>query len=100
MVNLEIGFLTPPLGLNLVVVMTAFRESFFEICRAALPIIASIIAVLLVVTFVPQAIPFLVDGVTNGIHLSLAAKLSKEVGPLCGAAHFQVGETECDQFYP
>ncbi|MEX0284504.1 MAG: TRAP transporter large permease [Paracoccaceae bacterium] len=52
-INLEIGFLTPPLGLNLIVAMTAFRESFLEISRAVLPFIALIILVLLLVTFVP-----------------------------------------------
>ena len=52
-INLEIGFLTPPLGLNLIVAMTAFREKFLEICRAVLPFVALIVVVLLVVTFVP-----------------------------------------------
>ena len=52
-INLEIGFLTPPMGLNLIVAMTAFREKFFEISRAVLPFIALILFVLLVVTFVP-----------------------------------------------
>ena len=59
-INLEIGFLTPPLGLNLIVAMTAFRESFIEICRAVLPFIALILAVLMVVTFVPQTALFFV----------------------------------------
>lgn len=53
-INLEIGFLTPPLGLNLIVAMTAFRESFLEISRAVLPFIALILVVLMVVTFVPE----------------------------------------------
>ncbi len=52
-INLEIGFLTPPLGLNLIVAMTAFRERFLDICRAVLPFVAVILAVLLVVTFTP-----------------------------------------------
>ena len=52
-INLEIGFLTPPLGLNIIVAMTAFRESFLEICRAVLPFIGLILIVLLIVTFVP-----------------------------------------------
>lgn len=52
-INLEIGFLTPPLGLNLIVAMTAFRESFLTVARAVLPFIALILAVLMVVTFVP-----------------------------------------------
>ncbi|MEM7569079.1 MAG: TRAP transporter large permease subunit [Pseudomonadota bacterium] len=39
-VNLEIGYLTPPLGLNLIVAMGAFREDFLTIAKAALPFIA------------------------------------------------------------
>ncbi len=60
-INLEVGFLTPPMGLNLIVAMTAFRESFFEICRAVLPFIAVIITILLIVTFVPHTALMLVD---------------------------------------
>ncbi len=52
-INLEIGFLTPPMGLNLIVAMTAFREKFLEICYAVLPFIALIFGVLMVVTFWP-----------------------------------------------
>lgn len=52
-INLEIGFLTPPIGLNLIVATTAFREKFWEICVSVLPFIAIILAVLLLVTFVP-----------------------------------------------
>jgi len=57
-INLEIGFLTPPLGLNIIVAMTAFRENFIEICRAVLPFIALIFGVLMVVTFVPETATF------------------------------------------
>lgn len=52
-INLEIGFLTPPLGLNIIVAMTAFQENFLTICRAVLPFIALILAVLMIVTYVP-----------------------------------------------
>jgi C4-dicarboxylate transporter DctM subunit len=38
--NLEIGYLTPPVGLNLIVAMSAFRLGFGEIVRAVLPFIA------------------------------------------------------------
>ena len=58
-VNLEFGYLTPALGLNLVVAMIAFREDFWFICRAVLPFIAILFAGLLVVTFVPQLSLFL-----------------------------------------
>lgn len=52
-VNLEIGYLTPPMGLNLVVAMLAFREGFGTICRAVLPFIALMLAGLAVVTLWP-----------------------------------------------
>ncbi len=52
-VNLEIGYLTPPLGLNLIVAMLAFREDFRTLCVAVLPFIGILLAGLLVVTFVP-----------------------------------------------
>ncbi len=54
-INLEIGFLTPPMGLNLIVAMTAFREKFLDICYAVLPFIALIFGVLMVVTFWPTS---------------------------------------------
>lgn len=60
-INLEIGFLTPPMGLNIIVAMTAFRENFLEICRAVLPFIALILLVLMVVTFVPETSLMLLD---------------------------------------
>lgn len=53
-INLEIGFLTPPLGLNIIVAMTAFKENFLTICRAVLPFITLILAVLIIVTYVPE----------------------------------------------
>jgi C4-dicarboxylate transporter, DctM subunit len=52
-VNLEIGYLTPPLGLNLIVAMGAFRESFWEICKAAVPFILLLLVGLAVVSLVP-----------------------------------------------
>ncbi len=52
-VNLEIGLLTPPVGINLIVAMTAFREKFSLITRGVLPFIALMIVGLLIVSFVP-----------------------------------------------
>jgi C4-dicarboxylate transporter DctM subunit len=51
--NLEIGILTPPFGLNLIVAMTAFREKFGFICRAALPFVVLMLLCLLLITFQP-----------------------------------------------
>ncbi len=51
--NLEIGILTPPLGLNLIVAMTAFKESFGLICRAAVPFVLLMLGCLLLISFQP-----------------------------------------------
>lgn len=59
-VNLEIGYLTPPLGLNLIVAMTVFREGFWTICRAVLPFVGLMLFGLLIVAFVPELSLFLV----------------------------------------
>lgn len=58
-VNLEIGFLTPPIGLNLFVAMSVFREPLKEICLAVMPFILIIIAVLMLIVFIPQISLFL-----------------------------------------
>ena len=52
-VNLEIGYLTPPLGLNLIVAMTAFREGFWTVCRAVVPFAILMLIGLQIVTFWP-----------------------------------------------
>lgn len=53
-VNLEIGYLTPPLGLNLIVAMSVFEEEFGEICRAVAPFVALMITGLLVIASLPR----------------------------------------------
>jgi C4-dicarboxylate transporter DctM subunit len=60
-VNLEIGYLTPPLGLNIIVAMTAFKEDFWLICKSVVPFLIIIIIGLMVVSFVPQLSLFLVE---------------------------------------
>lgn len=53
-VNLGIGYLTPPLGLNLIVAMAAFKESFWTVTKAVLPFIALMLIGLMVIAFVPE----------------------------------------------
>jgi len=60
-VNLEIGYLTPPMGLNLIVAMSAFRESFGLICRSVLPFLAIMLTALLMVGFAPWISLFLLE---------------------------------------
>ena len=51
--NLEIGILTPPLGLNLIVAMTAFKERFGLICKAAIPFVLLMLGCLILISFQP-----------------------------------------------
>lgn len=59
-VNLEIGLLTPPVGLNLIVAMSAFKEKFGLLVRAALPFIALMIGALALISWVPEISLFFV----------------------------------------
>jgi C4-dicarboxylate transporter, DctM subunit len=51
--NLEIGYLTPPVGLNLFVAMAAFKEPFSMIVRSVLPFIGIMLVWLVIVAFLP-----------------------------------------------
>jgi C4-dicarboxylate transporter DctM subunit len=51
-VNLEIGYLTPPVGLNIIVGSVAFKESFTFMIRAVLPFIILMTAALVVIVMV------------------------------------------------
>ncbi|GMQ74933.1 MAG: hypothetical protein BMS9Abin01_0175 [Gammaproteobacteria bacterium] len=53
-VALAIGFVTPPLGLNLYVASSVTGVPFTRIAWKALPFVAALIVALLVITFVPQ----------------------------------------------
>ncbi len=52
-VNLEIGYITPPVGLNLFVAIAAFKASFSEVCRSVLPYIGVMLFGLMLITAVP-----------------------------------------------
>ena len=51
--NLELGFLTPPVGLNLFLASYRFKRPMLEVCRAALPMVAILGIGVLVITYVP-----------------------------------------------
>lgn len=52
--NLEIGYLTPPVGLNLFISSIRFEKPVFTVVRATLPYIAILLVALLVITYVPE----------------------------------------------
>ncbi|HSK09082.1 MAG TPA: TRAP transporter large permease subunit [Vicinamibacterales bacterium] len=51
--NLELGYLTPPVGLNLFLASLRFRRSMYEVTRAALPFLAVQATAVLLVTYLP-----------------------------------------------
>ena len=60
--NLEIGFLTPPVGLNLIVAMSAFKQPFGLLVKSALPYIVLMLGCLAVVIWQPWIAMYLVNG--------------------------------------
>jgi C4-dicarboxylate transporter DctM subunit len=53
-VNLEIGMVTPPIGLNLFVTAGITKMSIGQVVRAAMPWLAILLAFLGLVTYIPQ----------------------------------------------
>jgi C4-dicarboxylate transporter DctM subunit len=51
--NLELGFLTPLVGLNIFLASYRFKRPVLEVCRAALPMMAILGVGVLVITYVP-----------------------------------------------
>jgi len=60
--NLEIGYLTPPVGLNLIVAMGAFKQNFGTLCHAAVPFVFLMLACLIIVVWQPWIAMYLVTG--------------------------------------
>jgi tripartite ATP-independent transporter DctM subunit len=57
--NLEVGFLTPPIGLNLFLATYRFKKPFVQICRYVLPFLFIQMVVVIFVTYVPWFSTFL-----------------------------------------
>ncbi len=57
--NMEVGFLTPPVGMNLFLATYRFKKPFIEICKYVIPFLLIQMAVVLLVTYVPALSTFL-----------------------------------------
>jgi len=51
--NLELGYLTPPVGLNIILSSTRFKKTVPEVLRSVVPIIVVFGGVVLLITYVP-----------------------------------------------
>lgn len=54
LMNLEIGYSTPPVGLNLFIGSYRFKKPIPELCRAALPFLIVLLIALAIITYVPD----------------------------------------------
>lgn len=59
--NLEIGYLTPPVGLNLFISSFRFDKSIAAVIRATLPYIGILLIALVIITYVPELSLWLVE---------------------------------------
>lgn len=59
--NLMIGMITPPIGLNLFVLSAIAKVGVIEIFRYAVPYFVALLGVLALITYVPQVTLFLAD---------------------------------------
>jgi hypothetical protein len=53
LLNLEVGYLHPPVGLNLFITSVKFQRPITEVMWATIPFLVTMIAALLVITYVP-----------------------------------------------
>ncbi len=72
LVNLEIGYSTPPVGLNLFISSFRFRKPVASLYHASLPFLAILLVALLIITYVPGLTLFL-TGPAGGSGLGSAA---------------------------
>ena len=51
--NMQIGYFTPPVGMNLFIASYRFNKSITELYMATIPFMAVLLAALLIITYVP-----------------------------------------------
>lgn len=59
--NLEIGYSTPPVGLNLFISSFRFKKPIPELYKASLPFLAVLLVALIIITYVPDLSLWLVE---------------------------------------
>ena len=59
--NLGVGYLTPPVGLNLFIASFRFRKPVIDVCTATIPFLLILFAGVLLITYVPFLSLWLVD---------------------------------------
>ena len=58
-INMEVGFLTPPVGINLFLASYRFGKPFTEVCKYMVPFLLVQLAVVFLITYIPVLSTFL-----------------------------------------
>ena len=58
-INMEVGFLTPPVGLNLFLASYRFGKPFTQVCRYVLPFLLVQLTVVFLITYIPALSTYL-----------------------------------------
>ncbi|MFT4720457.1 MAG: C4-dicarboxylate transporter DctM subunit [Candidatus Azotimanducaceae bacterium] len=64
--NMQIGYFTPPIGMNLFIASYRFNRPITELYRATLPFMAVLIVALLIITYVPEVSLIFLDRKPTG----------------------------------
>ncbi|WCL49903.1 TRAP transporter large permease [Leptospira sp. GIMC2001] len=64
-VNLEIGYITPPVGINLFVASGIFKEALGDVIKSVVPIIGIFLVALMLISFIPQIALFTLPNETT-----------------------------------
>jgi TRAP-type C4-dicarboxylate transport system permease large subunit len=51
--NMQIGYITPPVGMNLFIASYRFDKPIMELYQAAIPFMIVLLAAVLIITYVP-----------------------------------------------
>jgi TRAP-type C4-dicarboxylate transport system permease large subunit len=60
--NMQIGYITPPVGMNLFIASYRFDRPVLEVYRATIPFFVILLITVLVITYWPALSLYLVDG--------------------------------------
>lgn len=72
LVNLEIGYLTPPVGLNLFIASFRFKKNIIYLYKSIIPFFLMMLIALLVLTYVPKLSTFLLSKEEIAKNISIA----------------------------
>ena len=59
--NMQIGYFTPPIGMNLFIASYRFDKSITELYQATIPFMLVLLVALLIITYVPEVSLILLD---------------------------------------